>query len=90
MRFGHLFRIFWAVFGVVAAAVLVLATAADGLIFALAYGSKVGSYGGQAGDRHHAWLVLAYILAAWAFVLLGMIWPAVRWRRRGMYAAPET
>lgn len=81
-------RAMWAVFGVVAAVLLVFATAADGLVFALAYGGPAGSYTGQAADRHLAWSVLIWLLIAWVFVLVAMIWPALRWRRRGKYATP--
>lgn len=80
-------RMIWAVAGVMAGAVLILGTASDVLIFALAYGSHPGSYPGQAHDRQLALQSLIWLAAAWAFVLTAMIWPAVRWKRRGMYSA---
>lgn len=82
-------RMIWAVFGVMAAVVLVLASASDGLVFSLAYGSHAGSYTGQAHDRHLAWELLSWLAVAWVFVLAAMIWPAIRWRRRGLYSAAE-
>lgn len=85
----HLLRIFWAIFGVVAAVLLLFGAGADILIFMLAYGSRAGSYPGQLGDRHLAWRLLIWLGALWVFVLVAMIWPAVRWRRRGMYSAPD-
>lgn len=86
---GHALRLMWAVFGVMAAVVLVLGTASDVLIFMLAYGSRAGSYAGQLHDRHRAWMLLTGLAVAWVVVLVTMIWPAVRWKRRGMYSPPE-
>lgn len=84
-----LLRIMWAVFGVVAAILLLFGTGADILIFMLAYGGPAGSYPGQLGDRHLAWRMLIWMGALWVFVLAAMIWPAIRWRRRGMYSSPD-
>jgi hypothetical protein len=86
---AHALRLMWAVFGLVAAVVLILASASDALVFSLAFGSRAGSYAGQAGDRNLAWHLLAWLAVAWVFVLAAMIWPAIRWKRRGMYAAPD-
>jgi uncharacterized membrane protein YedE/YeeE len=85
---GHALRVVWAVAGVAAAVVLVFGSAADALVFSLAYGSHLGSYPGQAHDRQVAWQLLAGLAAAWVLVLAAMIWPAIRWRSRGMYSAP--
>jgi preprotein translocase subunit SecG len=82
-------RVIWAVSGVVAVVVLIFGSASDALIFSLAFGSGTGSYAGQAGDRNLAWHLLAWLAVAWVFVLAAMIWPAIRWRRRGMYAAGD-
>ena len=82
-------RMFWTVFGIVAAVILALGTASDVLVFTLAFGSRSGSYAGQAGDRHLAWQLLIWLAAGWAFVLVAMIWPALRWKRRGMLSAPD-
>lgn len=82
-------RTIWAVFGVVAAIVLLLGSAADALIFSLAFGSQAGSYAGQAHDRHLAWQLLIGLAVAWIFVLAAMIWPAIRWKRRGMFFVGE-
>lgn len=87
MRLTPALRTMWAVLGVALAVVLVIASAADGLIFALAYGSPVGSYAGQAGDRQLAWRLLIGLAVLWVAVLAGMLWPALRWKRRGMFAA---
>lgn len=80
-------RMCWAVFGMAAAVVLALGTAADILIFMLAFGSHAGSYAGQAHDRHLAWLLLYSLAAGWVFVLVAVLWPAIRWKRRGMLTA---
>lgn len=85
----YLLRAMWAAFGVVAAILLLFGTGADVLIFLLAYGGRVGSYPGQLGDRHLAWRLLIWMAALWVFVLVTMIWPAIRWRRRGMYSPPD-
>ena len=82
-------RMIWAGFGVAAGVILVLATASDVLIFTLAFGSRAGSYPGQAGDRHLAWQLLIWLAAGWVFVLAAMLWPALRWRRRGMFSAAD-
>ena len=82
-------RMFWTVSGVVAAAILALGTASDVLVFTLSFGSRSGSYAGQAADRHLAWQLLIWLAAGWVFVLVAMIWPAVRWKRRGMLSAPD-
>ncbi len=82
-------RMIWAVSGLVAAVVLILGTASDILIFTLAFGGQPGSYAGQAGDRHLAWQLLIGLVAGWVFVLAAMIWPAIRWKRRGMLSAPD-
>jgi uncharacterized protein YbjT (DUF2867 family) len=82
-------RMIWAVFGVTAVVILALTTAADVLIFVLAFGSKAGSYSGQASDRHLAWTLLIGLAAGWVVVLAGMIWPALRWKRRGMLSAAD-
>jgi len=82
-------RMIWAVFGMAAAVILVLGTASDILIFTLAFGSQTGSYAGQAGDRHLAWQLLIWLAAGWVFVLAAMLWPALRWKRRGMFSAAD-
>ena len=82
-------RMIWAVFGVMAAVVLVLGTASDALIFILAFGSHTGSYAGQSGDQSLAWRVLFWLAGGWVVVLLAMIWPAIRWKRRGLYTMDE-
>lgn len=82
-------RVMWAVFGVMTAVMLALATAAEVLVFALAFGSPAGSYSGQAHDRALAWELAYWLAGAWVFVLAAMIWPAVRWRRRDLYAPDE-
>lgn len=86
---AHALRVLWAAFGVAAAVVLVLGSAADILIFSLAFGSHAGSYAGQSGDQGLAWRLLFWLAGGWAVVLVTMIWPALRWRRRGMYRADE-
>lgn len=77
-------RAFWAVTGMTAGILVVLASAADGLIFALSYGSPLGSYAGQAGDRRTAVHLAIMLAALWIFIPLAMLWPALRWRRRGL------
>lgn len=89
MKLAHMLRTMWAVFGVVAAVLLVLASAVEALIFTLAYNGPAGSYAGQAGDRQLAWRLLIMLAVLWVFVPVAMLWPAVRWRRRGMFSPPE-
>lgn len=87
MKLTPAIRMIWAVLGVTLAVALAVASAADALIFVLAYGSPLGSYAGQVGDRQLAWRLLIGLAILWVVVLAGMLWPALRWKRRGMFAA---
>lgn len=86
MRLTPTFRSIWALLGVVLAIALGIVSAADALIFMLAYNGPLGSYAGQAGDRRLAWHLMIALVILWVLVLAGMLVPALRWRRRGLYA----
>lgn len=90
MKLTPAMRAIWAVIGVTLGVALAIASAVNALIFLLAYGSPLGSYAGQAGDRHLAWRLLISLIILWVVVLGSMLWPALRWKRRGMFTAQSS
>lgn len=50
--------------------------------FLVGYGNPPGTYTGQMDDRQGAWSFLIILTVLSVIVVLGIIWPLTRWRRR--------
>lgn len=77
-----LLRTAWFAAGLAAIVAWGIAAFMTSFTFLVGYGNRPGTYTGQMDDRQGAWSFLIILTVLSVIVVLGVVWPLVRWRRR--------
>ena len=77
-----LLRTAWVAAGLAAIVAWGIVAFVTSFTFLVGYGNPPGSYTGQMDDRRGAWSLLVILTVLSVIVVLGIIWPLIRWRRR--------
>jgi hypothetical protein len=77
-----LLRTAWVMAGLATIATWCFMAVLAGFTFLFAYGNPPDAYTGQMDDRHAAWSFLIMLAVLSVIVVLVVIWPFARWRRR--------